>query len=193
MQTESDIKRESNFANAKPKPENKKSKTVLVACIGNIFLGDDGFGCEVAKVLQTRQLPETVKLFDYGIRGYDLAYALLDGYDVTIFVDAVPQNDTPGTLYVIEPDLSEFENAEAEPAMLDGHTMNPSHVLRMAHQMGAKFKTIRLIGCVPETFGGEEGQMGLSQPVQAAVTEAANMVESLIEKILTEDQKHASV
>jgi hydrogenase maturation protease len=166
--------------------------TILIACIGNIFLGDDGFGCEVAKVLQTRQLPETVKLFDYGIRGYDLAYALLDGYDVTIFVDAVPQNDTPGTLYIIEPDLSEFENAEAEPAMLDGHTMNPSHVLRMAHQMGAKFGKIRLVGCVPETFGGEQGQMSLSEPVQAAVIEAANMVESLIEKVLTEDQKHAS-
>ncbi|CAN5824530.1 hypothetical protein BH20ACI4_BH20ACI4_03710 [soil metagenome] len=165
--------------------------TILIACIGNIFLGDDGFGCEVAKVLQTRTLPENVKLFDYGIRGYDLAYSLLDGYDVTIFVDAVPQTDAPGTLYVIEPDLSEFENAEAEPAMLDGHTMNPSHVLRMAHQMGAKFNIIRLVGCVPETFGGEEGQMGLSEPVQAAVLEAANMVESLIEKENVEYSKAA--
>lgn len=192
MQTESDIKRENNFANARPKTKNQKPKTILVACIGNIFLGDDGFGCEVAKVLQTRKLPENVHLFDYGIRGYDLAYALLDGYDVTIFVDAVPQNDTPGTLFVIEPDLSEFENAETEPKMLDGHTMNPSHVLRMAHQLGAKFGKIRLVGCQPETFGDEEGQMGLSQPVQAAVEDAANMVESLIEKFLTENQKYAS-
>ena len=142
--------------------------------------------------MQTRKLPENVKLFDYGIRGYDLAYALLDGFDVTIFVDAFPNGDAPGTLYVIEPDLSEFENAEAVPAMLDGHTMNPSHVLRTAHQMGAKFNKILLVGCEPETFGGEQGQMSLSEPVQAAVTEAAKMVESLIEKVLTEDQKHAS-
>ena len=109
--------------------------TILIACIGNIFLGDDGFGCEVAKVLQTRKLPENVKLFDYGIRGYDLAYALLDGYDVTIFVDAVPNTESAGTIYVIEPDTSEFENMESNPAMLDGHTMNPMHVLRLAHSL----------------------------------------------------------
>lgn len=168
-----------------------KSK-ILVACIGNIFLGDDGFGCEVAKVLQTRELPENVKLFDYGIRGYDLAYALIDGYDVTIFVDAVPKREAPGTLYVIEPDTSEFENEEANPAMLDAHTMNPMHVLRMAHQMGAKFNKLLLVGCEPETFGGDEGFMGLSQPVQAAVKEAADIVERLINENLTENQKHAA-
>lgn len=166
--------------------------TILVACIGNIFLGDDGFGCEVAKVLQTRTLPENVRLFDYGIRGYDLAYALLDGYDVTIFVDAVPNKESPGTLYLIEPDVSEFETQEASPTILDAHTMNPMHVLRMAHSMGAKFNKLLLVGCEPKTLGGEQGFMGLSEPVQAAVKEAANMVESLIEKTLIENQKHAS-
>jgi hydrogenase maturation protease len=192
MQTESDIKRENDFAHAKPKTENQKPNTVLVACIGNIFLGDDGFGCEVAKVLQTRSLPENVRLFDYGIRGYDLAYALLDGCGATIFVDAVPRGDAPGTLYVIEPDLSEFENAEANPAMLDAHTMNPMHVLRMAFQMGAKFNRLLLVGCEPETLGGREGFMGLSKPVRAAVPKAADLVESLVEKILTENRKYAS-
>ena len=170
----------------------KNSPTILIACIGNIFLGDDGFGCEVAKVLQTRKLPENVKLFDYGIRGYDLAYALLDGYDVTIFVDAVPNTESAGTIYVIEPDTSEFENMESNPAMLDGHTMNPMHVLRLAHSLGAKFNRLLLVGCEPETLGGDEGFMGLSEPVQAAVEKAAEVVESLIEKILTENQKHAS-
>ena len=165
---------------------------ILVACIGNIFLGDDGFGCEVAKVLQSRELPENVRLFDYGIRGYDLAYTLLDSYDVTIFVDAAPCGDAPGTLYVIEPDVSEFENEEENPAMLDAHTMNPMHVLRMAFQMGAKFNKLLLVGCEPETLGGEEGLMGLSEPVQAAVGEAAKIVESLIAKIMAESQKHAS-
>lgn len=165
--------------------------SILIACIGNIFLGDDGFGCEAAKVLQTRKLPENVKLFDYGIRGYDLAYALLDGYDVTIFVDAVPNRTSPGTVYVIEPDLSEFENMQAEVSMLDAHTMNPMHVLRMAYSMGAKFNRLLLVGCEPETLGGDEGLMGLSEPVQAAVEKAAAIVESLITKILAETQEKA--
>ncbi len=167
------------------------SSSILVACIGNIFLGDDGFGCEVAKVLQTRELPENVKLFDYGIRGYDLAYALLDGYDVTIFVDAVPNRETPGTIYVIEPDTSEFENMEATPAMLDAHTMNPMHVLRMAHSMGAKFNKLLLVGCEPETLGGAEGQMALSAIVQSAVAEAAKIVESLIAKEIAQTARTA--
>lgn len=171
---------------------NDAEPTILIACIGNIFLGDDGFGCEVARVLQTREMPENVKLFDYGIRGYDLAYALLDGYDTTIFVDAVPNRESPGTIYVIEPDTSEFETMEAEVSMLDAHTMNPSHVLRMAFSMGAKFNKLLLVGCEPKFLGGDEGFMGLSEPVQAAVEKAAEIVESLVEKITTENQKHAS-
>lgn len=140
----------------------------------------------MAKVLQNRKLTENVKLFDYGIRGYDLAYALMDGYDLTIFVDAVPgSGKSPGTLYVIEPELSEFENMQAHPMMLDAHTMNPMHVLRLAFQMGAKFNKLLLVGCEPQTFGGEEGFMGLSEPVQAAVREAADLVESLIKKETT--------
>lgn len=160
----------------------KKRENILIACIGNIFLGDDGFGCEVAKELQKRDLPENVKLVDYGIRGYDLAYALLDGYELTIFVDAVPRGEIAGTLYLIEPETAEFENQPPNPTMLDAHTMNPTHVLRMAHQLGAKFNKLLLVGCEPEFLGGEEGFMGLSDAVKRSVSEAAEMVFSLIEK-----------
>ncbi len=83
-----------------------KLPTILVAGIGNIFLGDDAFGVEVARRLSSRELPENVRVTDFGIRGYDLAYALLDGYDTTILVDACPRGEPAGTLYVIEPDLS---------------------------------------------------------------------------------------
>ncbi|MGH7848434.1 MAG: hydrogenase maturation protease, partial [Candidatus Binatia bacterium] len=72
---------------------------ILVAGIGNIFLGDDGFGVEVARELAKRKLPESVRVVDFGIRGFDLAYALLDGYDLTILVDAAPRGGLPGTLY----------------------------------------------------------------------------------------------
>ncbi len=82
------------------------SAQILVACVGNIFLGDDGFGVEVAQSLSKRQLPESVQVKDFGIRGFDLAYALLDPWDTVIIVDALPRGEAAGTLYVLEPDLS---------------------------------------------------------------------------------------
>src|SRR6185369_7845473 len=100
------LKRSSRFCRANlKKPMNKPR--ILIACIGNIFHGDDAFGVEVARALTERKLRDEVKLVDYGIRGLDLAYALMDGYEVTIFVDAAQKDEQPGTLYVIEPDLKE--------------------------------------------------------------------------------------
>jgi len=132
-----------------------------------------------------------VRVIDFGIRGFDLAYALLDGYEVTIFVDATPRGGEPGTLYTIEPDLGELANMQAQPAMVDTHGMNPMKVLAMVKAMGGEFKRILLVGCEPETLGPEEGLMGLSQPVEAAVGEAVRLVESLVAEILAEDRKQA--
>ncbi|HVE59825.1 MAG TPA: hydrogenase maturation protease [Pyrinomonadaceae bacterium] len=159
-------------------------KRILIACIGNIFHGDDGFGVEVARSLAERELRDEIKVVDYGIRGLDLAYALMDGYEVTIFVDAAQRGEKPGTLYVIEPDLTEFENQKPQNAVIDSHGMNPMLVLKMAHSLGAEFKRLLVVGCEPETLGGEEGQMGLSETVQAAVPQAVSLIESLIDKIL---------
>ena len=78
---------------------------ILVACIGNIFLGDDGFGVEVARRFADRPLPEGVRLVDFGIRSYDLAYAMMEDWELIILVDAVPRGGEPGTVYVIEPEL----------------------------------------------------------------------------------------
>src|ERR1044072_5826255 len=144
---------------------------ILIACIGNIFMGDDGFGVEVARELATRTLPDEVRLVDFGIRGFDLTYALLDGYDVTIFVDATSRGEAPGTLYTIEPDLDELGDLAPEEMMVEPHGMNPMKVLAMVKSMGGEFKRILLVGCEPETLGGEEGQMGLSEPVEAALDE----------------------
>ncbi len=160
--------------------------SILIACIGNIFLGDDGFGCEVAKCLTHLDWPDNVKVVDFGIRGFDLAYALLDGSDVTIFVDATPRGNEPGTLYTIEPELEEIESIDAESAMVETHGMNPMKVLSMVKSMGGQFKKILLVGCEPATFGPAEGQMGLSEPVSAAVAEAVKVVESLVARVLEE-------
>jgi hydrogenase maturation protease len=157
--------------------------TILVAGIGNIFLGDDAFGVEVVRRLAGRKLPDAVRVADFGIRGFDLAYALQDGYETTILVDACPRGEPAGTLYVIEPDLKALDNPGAPPVAIEAHAMNPESVLRMAHAMNIEVKNVLLVGCEPETLGGEEGQMGLSVPVQASVEEAVMLVESLILKL----------
>jgi len=157
--------------------------TVLVAGIGNIFLGDDAFGVEVVRRLGSRDLPQSVRVADFGIRGFDLAYALQDGYETTILVDACPHGEAPGTLYVIEPDLKGLDDPGA-PQAIEAHAMNPVSVLRMARAMNIEVKNVLLLGCEPGTLGGEEGQMGLSAPVEAAVEEAVNLVESLIDNVL---------
>ncbi len=152
---------------------------ILIAGIGNIFLGDDAFGVEVARRLLTRELPANVRVTDFGIRGYDLAYALLDGYDTTILVDACPRGDAAGTLYVIEPDLNDL--GEAETGM-EGHSMHPLNVLRLARSMGP-IKRVLLVGCEPATLGPDEGQMGLSTTVEAVIDDAVQLVESMIGKL----------
>ncbi|HTW58756.1 MAG TPA: hydrogenase maturation protease [Terriglobales bacterium] len=159
--------------------------SILVAGIGNIFLGDDGFGVEVIKRLAGRDLPRGVRVVDFGIRGFDLAYALQDGYETTILVDAYPHGQPPGTVSLIEPDLSKLE--EPEQAVVDAHGMDPLNVLRMAAAMNGNLKQkILLVGCQPATLGGEEGHMGLSSAVDSAVDVAAQMIIDLVSKFLRE-------
>src|SRR5271154_7636299 len=160
-----------------------RTPTILIAGIGNIFLGDDAFGVEVAQRMASKKLPRGVRAIDFGIRGFDLAYALLDGTDVTILVDACPRGGKPGSLYVIEPDLKALDSPNAEQSSVDAHSMNPMNVIRMAKSMGGELKRILLVGCEPATLGPEEGQMGLSEPVEGALEEAVRTIESLVEKI----------
>ena len=161
-----------------------ETKRILIAGIGNIFLADDGFGVEVAQRLANTQFPSGVRVADFGIRGFDLAYALMEGYETTILVDAYPGEGEPGTLFVVEPNLEELNSPSSRPAAIEPHGMNPEAVLRMAKSMGGELKRVLLVGCVPATLGPEEGQMGLSEPVEAAVDEAAKLVESLVTRIL---------
>jgi hydrogenase maturation protease len=158
-------------------------------------MGDDGFGVEVAQRLMSRKarpFPEGVRVVDFGIRGFDLAYALLDDYDILLLVDAVPRGGTPGTLYLIEPDLKGMtpeKGAESAQVGLDAHSMDPVKVLAYARTLGARPIRTLLIGCEPSVISGNEDymdmQMGLSEPVQAAVTEAVKMIDSLVEQLLT--------
>lgn len=168
------------------RPATTHQARILVAGIGNIFLGDDGFGVEVAKRLSACNLAAGVKVVDFGIRGFDLAYALQDGYETTILVDAYPHGQPPGTVSLIEPDLKQLD--KSQQAVVETHGMNPMNVLRMAAVMSGSLNQILLVGCEPATFGGDEGTMGLSDAVEPAVEQAVQMVVSLTEKILRKKQ-----
>jgi hydrogenase maturation protease len=156
---------------------------ILIAGVGNIFMGDDGFGCVVAGRLAQRPLPDGARVIDFGVRGLDLAYALMDGYDVTILIDTAQRGGAPGSLYVIEPDLNEPNEPVAQAMMVEAHAMNPMRALDLARSMNGELKRVLLVGCEPATFGPEEGMMGLSATVEAAVSGAVEMVESLVAEI----------
>jgi hydrogenase maturation protease len=154
---------------------------VLVAGIGNIFMGDDAFGVEVARRLAERPLPAGVEVGDFGIRGIDLMYALGEGYDAAVFVDAVPRGEPPGTLSVIEPELEEGE------ATIDAHGMDPVKVLSLARQVGSVPERILVVGCEPAVrmTGDEEEMVGeLSEPVRAAIDGAVELVESVVGELV---------
>ena len=158
------------------------STKILIAGVGNIFLGDDGFGPEVARSLSRRQLPENVSVKDFGIRGFDLAYTLLDPWDAVIIVDALPRGEAAGTLYVVEPDLA--GSAESAHAAINPHGMDPVRVLNLAASLGTISAQVLIVGCEPQDFGDElEGRMGLSSAVQAAVEEASDMIVELAGRI----------
>jgi hydrogenase maturation protease len=159
----------------------KPGQPILVAGIGNIFFGDDAFGSEVARELMRRPMPEGVTVGDFGIRSYDLAYALMDGCDA-ILIDAVPRGERPGTLYWIEPDLAGLDRDGGE--IPDAHSMSPVRVLRLVQSLGGRMGRLYLIGCEPSVLESDDGQMGLSENVQAAIPRAIEMIESLVDDLL---------
>jgi hydrogenase maturation protease len=167
-----------------------KRPGILVAGVGNIFLGDDAFGVEVVRRLARRSWPEDVRIVDFGIRGLDLAYALLDGYEAVILVDAAPRGGQPGTLYVLEPEADEPSGEAAPGSLVEMHGLDPVKVLRLAATLGGRVERLLLVGCEPgQAIDVEEMQAGLSAPVRAAVEEAVPLVESLVERLLLERMK----
>jgi len=151
---------------------------VLVAGIGNVFFGDDGFGVEVADRLGGRPRPDGVRVVEYGIRGVHLAYELLDGYDVLVLIDAIPMGEPPGTVAVIEVDQDE----RADPLPMDAHSMSPATVLGLLASVGGTVERVLIVGCQPAVI--DEG-IGLSPVVRAAVPAAVDAVDELLAELST--------
>ncbi len=164
---------------------------ILVAGIGNIFLGDDAFGVEMVQRLSATPLPPEVTLADFGIRSFDLAYAMAEDYDVTILLDAISQGQPPGTVSLIEPDI--IGSHMGDP--IDAHNMNPMRALQMASSLGGQPRRLYLIACEPAVLETEEGQLGLSDQIEAAIPTAIEMLRTLLDELLNKNctAEHASV
>ncbi|WP_329164382.1 hydrogenase maturation protease [Streptomyces sp. NBC_01267] len=149
---------------------------VLVAGIGNLFLGDDGFGPEVVRRLaRSGGMPPQVRVVDYGIRGMHLAYDLLDGYDALVLVDAYPGGGPAGQLTVLRIGVEDLGTGE-----FDAHGMNPVAVLANLDQLGGTLPLTYLVGCTPADI--EEG-IGLSEAVDNTVPEAIQAVHTLVRQL----------
>jgi len=159
---------------------------LLVAGVGNIFLADDAFGPEVIQALDRRPLSPEVRVRDFGIRGMDLAYELLDGYDTVVLVDAAGRGHRPGTLSLIEPELPD---GTADAAPPEAHGMDPAKVLALAAHLGDEpLPRVLVLACEPEVRprGDEDIVPGISAPVREAVDRAVAALHTLVPALLAD-------
>jgi hydrogenase maturation protease len=159
-------------------------KRVLVAGIGNIFLGDDAWGVEVVRRLLETELPDNVHAEDFGIRGVHLAYEILNGYDTVILVDAAPRGEQPGTVYVMEIDArataaTSGRFGDPGAGVMDAHRMDPATVVALVATLGGEVGRLLLVGCQPQ--GVDEGAE-ITAPVLAAVDQAVSTIRGLIDE-----------
>lgn len=155
------------------------SPSVLVAGVGNIFLGDDGFGVEVAQRLSGTDLGPEAFVKDFGISSVHLAFELLNGYEYLVLIDAIELGNHPGTLSLIEIDQqAALSDTGTVP---DAHTMNPTTVLKMLEDFGGNVGKVFVVGCEPE---GLKEEISLSDAVAGAIPSAIDMVRELVSSLV---------
>jgi hydrogenase maturation protease len=153
---------------------------VLVAGVGNLFLGDDAFGVEVVQQLMRSDVPVAARLFDAGIRGIHLAYELLDGYDALILVDAMAHGEVPGTVSIFEREWWDGEADRVARGVGDAHDLDPESVFALLERLGGRVERIFTVGCEPEQICE---RIGLSARVAAAVPPAVQAVRDLVARL----------
>ena len=162
------------------------SRRVLVACVGNVLRHDDGFGVAVARALETAPLPDGVDLIETGIGGMSIVQRLMDGYGALIVVDAFDRGETPGTIWVLEPDVpapDSLERDEWRALFQNLHLAEPYRIFLLAKSLGALPPIVRLVGCQPHDIDAMDEH--LSSSVAAAVPVAANRVREIAASLLT--------
>ena len=155
---------------------------ILVAGVGTVFLGDDGFGSEVVRELMRRPLPDRVQVHDIGIRGVHLAYELLDGCDLLLLVDSADTGAAPGTVSWVEPIFQPWVDPSDEAAgasIMDAHGLTPDEVFALVRRLGGGLCRTLVVACQPADL---DPGIGLSEPVRSAVPEAVRLVEEVLEK-----------
>jgi hydrogenase maturation protease len=152
----------------------RMEKQILVAGVGNAWLGDDGFGGVVIKRLEQRKLPSGVQVMDFGSGGLDLAYEVMRGYHALLLIDISEQGGEPGTLYVLEPDPDEIEGGIEDGEVLNPHGMDPATVLRFVKAVHGWPGKVVVVACEPADV--EDIAMELSPKVEAVVEEAVDLV-----------------
>lgn len=167
-----------------------RPKQVLIAGIGNTWQRDDGFGSEVARRLEGRDLPDGVAVIDFGTGGLDLAYQVMYGYDGLVMIDISRQGGSPGTLYVMEVDEDEVTSGVEDGDALNPHAMDPETVLRFIKLTGGWPGKVVIVACEPLTV--EEMGVGLSPVVEEAVDRAVDLVLETAKELLT-DEAYASL
>jgi hydrogenase maturation protease len=152
---------------------------VLIAGVGNVLRGDDGFGVEVLRRLE-RDLAgaDGVRFFESGIAGVGLVQQLLDGYDALVILDALDRGAPPGTVFVLVPEVGAVGAPGGERQAIDLHQADPEGVLHMAAALGVLPRQVRIVGC--QLAACDELGAGLSEPVRAAVPEAVRRVWELL-------------
>ena len=163
---------------------NLSASRILIAGVGNVLYGDDAFGCEVARRLAEQPLPENVRVIDFGIRGFDLATALLEPHDIVLIVDCLIQGEQPGALRVFD-----SQRDLTVPLLLPGyrplwHSIDPATALNLAHSLGGRPGRVIVVGCEPGRSGEPAvPQIGMTQAVQAAVHDAVRLIVSLVTQL----------
>jgi hydrogenase maturation protease len=164
------------------------SARVLVAGVGNVFLGDDGFGVALARRLAEEETAADVVVGDYGISGMHLAYDLVEGYERLILLDATARGEEPGTVTVLEVDPGDPDFGGETP--LDAHGMQPDAVLGLLGQLGGRVERVVLVGCEPASLSEE---MTLSSEVESAVERAVPLVADLARRVRDEEPQIVTV
>lgn len=163
---------------------------VLVACMGNVLRGDDGFGVVVARELDSAAFPAGVDVVEVGISGVSMAQELLDGYDAFVLVDAMAAGGEPGTIHVERasvPDLDRYSRREIAGFAADMHQTDPSKVLVLAEALGVLPETVILVGCEPTETDDLEDE--LSDPVRDAVPRAVDHIDRIVGELTSQSDE----